>query len=139
MAVRHRELPAEGVQFHPESVLTEQGRELLGNFLDPAAMSAAPDLLTRSIDALAEGHDLTLEDTAAVLSEIMAGNATEMQIAAFLIALRTKGETVDELAGLARTMRALATPVSVAARRPARHRRAPAAAGRPSTSRPPRR
>jgi anthranilate synthase/aminodeoxychorismate synthase-like glutamine amidotransferase len=33
MAVRHRELPAEGVQFHPESVLTEQGKELLGNFL----------------------------------------------------------------------------------------------------------
>ena len=33
MAVRHRELPAEGIQFHPESVLTEQGRELLGNFL----------------------------------------------------------------------------------------------------------
>jgi anthranilate synthase/aminodeoxychorismate synthase-like glutamine amidotransferase len=33
MAVRHRSLPAEGVQFHPESVLTEQGRELLSNFL----------------------------------------------------------------------------------------------------------
>jgi anthranilate synthase/aminodeoxychorismate synthase-like glutamine amidotransferase len=33
MAVRHRELPAEGVQFHPESILTEEGRELLGNFL----------------------------------------------------------------------------------------------------------
>ena len=33
MAVRHRELPAEGVQFHPESVLTEQGHELLSNFL----------------------------------------------------------------------------------------------------------
>src|SRR4051794_17702427 len=41
----------------------------------------------------------------------MAGNASEAQIAAFLIALRTKGETVDELAGLASTMRALATPV----------------------------
>ena len=33
MAMRHRELPLEGVQFHPESVMTEMGRETLGNFL----------------------------------------------------------------------------------------------------------
>jgi anthranilate/para-aminobenzoate synthase component II len=37
MAVRHRELPVEGVQFHPESVLTQCGRELLSNFLERVA------------------------------------------------------------------------------------------------------
>ena len=77
-------------------------------------MSAERDLLTRSIDSLASGEDLSGDDAAAVLAEIMAGNATEVQIAAFLIALRTKGETVDEIAGLARTMRELAAHVPVA-------------------------
>jgi anthranilate phosphoribosyltransferase len=72
--------------------------------------------LTRSIDALAGGNDLSLEDTSAVLSEIMTGNASEVQIAGFLIALRTKGETVQELAGLAHTMRSFATPVNVGRR-----------------------
>src|SRR3954470_5385422 len=71
------------------------------------------DIITRAIDALASGHDLPREQTGAVLSEIMRGDATETQIAGFLIALRTKGETVDELAGLAGTMRALATPVPI--------------------------
>jgi anthranilate phosphoribosyltransferase len=71
------------------------------------------DLLTSSIDSLASGLDLSADQTSAVLEEIMHGNASEVQISAFLIALRTKGETVQELAGLARAMRALATPVAV--------------------------
>ena len=69
------------------------------------------ETLTRAIDALASRTDLSAEQTAEVLAEIMRGDASETQIAAFLIALRTKGETVAELAGLARTMRELATPV----------------------------
>jgi anthranilate phosphoribosyltransferase len=76
-------------------------------------MSHPPDLLTRAIDQLAGGQDLSVDDAAAVLTEIMAGNASEIQIAAFLIALRTKGETVEELAGLARAMRAMAARVAV--------------------------
>ncbi len=43
MAIRHRELPAEGVQFHPESVLTEAGRALLANFLADGARGGAED------------------------------------------------------------------------------------------------
>jgi anthranilate phosphoribosyltransferase len=67
--------------------------------------------LTRAIDALASRRDLSADETAEVLAEIMHGEVSETQIAGFLIALRTKGETVEELAGLARTMRALAAHV----------------------------
>ncbi len=41
MAVRHRELPVEGVQFHPESILTEVGKQLRGNFLQRCAARSA--------------------------------------------------------------------------------------------------
>jgi anthranilate phosphoribosyltransferase len=68
-------------------------------------------ILTSAIDALASRRDLSADETAEVLAEIMHGDVSETQIAAFLIALRTKGETVDELTGLARTMRELAAHV----------------------------
>jgi anthranilate phosphoribosyltransferase len=71
-------------------------------------------VLTAAIDALASRRDLSQQQTAEVLREIMAGDASQVEISAFLIALRTKGETVDEIAGLAQTMRALAAPVSTA-------------------------
>jgi anthranilate phosphoribosyltransferase len=69
-------------------------------------------ILTSAIDALASRRDLSQQESSEVLAEIMHGEVSETQIAAFLIALRTKGETVDELAGLAATMRALAAHVS---------------------------
>jgi len=68
-------------------------------------------VLTSAIDRLASREDLDTEQMAAVLAEIMAGNASETETAAVLIALRTKGETVDELVGLASTMRRFAAPV----------------------------
>src|SRR3954462_7953810 len=66
------------------------------------------EILTQAIDAVASGRSLSADEAAAVLSVIMAGDASEVQIAGFLIALRAKGETEEELAGLARTMRNLA-------------------------------
>ncbi len=71
------------------------------------------EILTRAIDALAQRRDLSAEQTAEVLAQIMHGEVSETQIAGFLIALRTKGETVEELTGLARTMRELAAHVPI--------------------------
>ena len=70
------------------------------------------DTVTRAIDAVAMGESLTADHATAVLDEIMEGRSSEVQTAAFLIALRTKGETVAELVGLARTMRRLAAEVT---------------------------
>jgi anthranilate phosphoribosyltransferase len=73
----------------------------------------ANPLLTEAIERLASGGDLDAGQAAGVLREVMAGRASEPEAAAFLIALRTKGETVGEIAGLARTMRELAVRVEV--------------------------
>ena len=70
------------------------------------------DVLTAAIETVASRRDLSRDQASAVLERIMAGEASEAQIAAVLIGLRTKGETVDEVAGLAATMRRLATPVT---------------------------
>lgn len=72
------------------------------------------EIMTRAIDAVASGNHLTADHASVVLAEMMEGRASEVQSGAFLIALRTKGVTVPELVGLARTMRDLATPVGAA-------------------------
>ena len=69
------------------------------------------EIITRAIDAACGGEHLSADHAAVVLAEIMEGRSSDVQTAAFLIALRAKGETVTELVGLARTMRSLATPV----------------------------
>ena len=68
-------------------------------------------MIRESIDTLVSGRSLSFEQAAGVMEEIMSGEATPAQIAAFITALRIKGETVDEIAGLASVMRAKAIPV----------------------------
>jgi anthranilate phosphoribosyltransferase len=69
------------------------------------------DVVSRAIDAVCAGENLTADHASTVLAEIMEGRTEPIQTAAFLIALRAKGETVSELVGLARTMRELADSV----------------------------
>jgi anthranilate phosphoribosyltransferase len=68
------------------------------------------ELLARALD----GHDLTRAQAREAMQEIMAGDATQAQIAGFLVALRAKGETADEIAGCAEAMREHVLPVQPA-------------------------
>ena len=75
----------------------------------PTPRPSWPGLLNR----LLAREDLSAADTAWAMREIMTGQATPAQIAAFVVALRAKGEAPDEVAGLAATMLEQATPVSL--------------------------
>jgi len=71
-------------------------------------------MIREAISLLVAGHSLTMEQAAQTMEQIMAGQATPAQFGAFVTALRLKGETVDEIAGLAGVMlaRAIRVPVS---------------------------
>lgn len=70
-------------------------------------------MIKQLIAKVVRGENLTEGEMAAAMEEIMTGIATEAQIGAFITALRLKGETVDEIAGAARTMRAKATKINI--------------------------
>jgi anthranilate phosphoribosyltransferase len=72
-------------------------------------------MISEIIQQLLAGESLPADQAEAVMEEIMTGGATSAQIAGFLVALRSKGETADEITGCARAMRRAAVPV-----RPAR-------------------
>jgi anthranilate phosphoribosyltransferase len=69
--------------------------------------------MIEAIAKLVRCESLTEDEAAAAFELIMRGDATPVQIAGFIVALRMKGETVDELTGFARTARAVATPIEV--------------------------
>lgn len=71
-------------------------------------------MIRDAIAKLADHESLSEKEAEEVMLGIMGGKATPVQIAAYLMGLRTKGETVDEIAGSARAMRSLATRVLVA-------------------------
>lgn len=70
-------------------------------------------MIKEAITILVSGQSLTTDQAAQVMLEIMEGQATPAQLGAFLVALRLKGETVEEIVGLTKTMREKAIPVFV--------------------------
>jgi len=71
-------------------------------------------MIREAIASVVSGSSLTMEEAASVMEEIMEGKVTPAQFGAFVTALRIKGESAEEIAGLASVMRAKAVPVIIA-------------------------
>lgn len=116
MTIEERSAVDEARREHaPAREAFEAGRAEGYDFGHPkfcAALVATSMTLTR-------GEDLSRKDAEAAMEDILSGNADDVRIAAFLTALRFKGETVDEVVGFAKAMRRHAVPIFPAgARRP---------------------
>lgn len=124
MAVEHREYSIYGVQFHPESVLTPGGRQIMENFLlgrqaEDAGRAQADasqkesdeqmgnrQMIRTAIARLTRKEDIGYETAKIVMDEIMSGQASDVHKSAYLTALSMKGETIEEITGSAEEMRA---------------------------------
>ena len=116
MGLKHRQHPTYGVQFHPESILTEHGKHILKNYLDikfTPQPKGEPAMLKPFIAKAINRADLTASEAEEAMNVIMTGQATPAQIGAYLVALRMKGETIPEIIGSVRAMRANAVKVKL--------------------------
>jgi anthranilate synthase/phosphoribosyltransferase len=108
MGIRHREFLVEGVQFHPESVGSSEGRRVLGNFLHYHRESFTPRAY---LSRMLSGRHLTREEAENIMEDLTDGNLTESQIAGFLVAMNAKGISPEEIAGCAAVLQRKRTPL----------------------------
>ena len=101
MGVRHKTLPIEGIQFHPESIASEQGKQLLSNFINYRRENLA---VKAYLSQLIEKKDLTQEQAAFFMDNVTDGSMDERAMAAILVAMSAKGFSVSEMTGCAQTL-----------------------------------
>ncbi len=122
MGLKHKQHATYGMQFHPESIMTDSGMTILANFLriagiqpDMAAAPAIPDTkkteLKPFIAKAVDGEHLTQEEARRAVDIIMSDRATNAQTAALLTAMRMNVENADEITGCAMGMREKMTTV----------------------------
>jgi anthranilate synthase/phosphoribosyltransferase len=110
MAFQHKEYPMYGVQFHPESIGTPVGLKILGEFLHVRASNEG-SCSNNLINKLEEGMSLSLDESKMVMRHMMAGELSDDQMASLLVSLAEKGETIEEMSGMAEVMRSLTNGV----------------------------
>ncbi len=108
MAIRHKSMRIEGVQFHPESIGTEEGMKMLSNFLSGVKeVPPVKTLLKKSVS----GESMSQVEAGHIMEQITEGAITPAQIGALLTSLTMRGATVDELTGFASILYKKARPV----------------------------
>lgn len=125
MAIKHREHPTYGLQFHPESILSETGNIIIENFLNDVAgiktiktkgyslPESERTELKNYLSKVVDGISLTEQEAYNAMDIIMSDRATNAQTACFITALRMKGETISEITGFAKVMREKMAKVNV--------------------------
>lgn len=122
MGLKHKQHATYGIQFHPESIMTDSGMTILANFLriagiqpDMAAAPAIPDAKKTELKPLiakaVDGEHLTQKEARRAVDIIMSDRATNAQTAALLTAMRMNVENADEITGCAMGMREKMTTV----------------------------
>ena len=101
MGVRHKTLPIEGIQFHPESIASEAGKQLLSSFINYRRENID---VKAYLSQLIDKKDLTQEQAAFFMDNVTDGSMDERAMSAILVAMAAKGFSVSEMTGCAQTL-----------------------------------
>ncbi|MCC7553261.1 MAG: bifunctional anthranilate synthase component II/anthranilate phosphoribosyltransferase [Methanobacteriaceae archaeon] len=102
MAVKHKNDLVYGLQFHPESILTDDGSTIILNFLNSFKRDSN---ISEAILKIAKKENISYKLAKDSMDEIMRGQASDVQMSSYLTALFLKGETIEEITASADAMR----------------------------------